>query len=265
MANDKNYVLITGGTSGIGLELAKLFAQEGFNLALVARDFSELQAISVEFHHQYNIDVITIEKDLSKKEAPFEVCEEIKSKNIRIDILVNNAGQGAYGRFTETDVHHELEIIQLNIAAYVVLTKYFLKDMLSRNEGRILNVASIAGKMPGPWQSVYHGTKAFVVSWTEAIQQEIKDTNVTITTLLPGATATDFFHKADMEEATLVQKGDLADPAKVAKDGFKALMAGEHKIVSGWKNKAQVAMSGILPDKVVAGMSEKQNKPANED
>ncbi|GAL85964.1 oxidoreductase [Sporocytophaga myxococcoides] len=262
MANDKKYALITGGTSGIGLELAKLFAQEGFNLVLVARDFSDLQAISAEFKHQFNIDVTTIEKDLSKKEAPFEVCEEIRSKNIQIDILVNNAGQGAYGKFSETDVNRELEIIQLNIAAYVVLTKYFLKDMLSRNEGRILNVASIAGKMPGPWQSVYHGTKAFVVSWTEAILQEIKDTNITITTLLPGATATDFFHKADMEESTLVQKGDLADPAEVAKDGYKALMAGEHKIVSGWKNKAQVVMSNILPDKAVLEMSEKQNKPA---
>lgn len=262
MANDKKNVLITGGTSGIGLELAKLFAQEGFNLVLVARDFSELQAISVEFHHQFGIDVFTIEKDLSKKDAPFEVCEEIRSKNIQIDILVNNAGQGAYGRFSETDVNRELDIIQLNIAAYVVLTKYFLKDMLSRNEGRILNVASIAGKMPGPWQSVYHGTKAFVLSWTEAIQQEIKDTNVTITSLLPGATATDFFHKADMEEATLVQKGDLADPEQVAKDGYKALMSGELKVVSGWKNKAQVVMSDILPDKAVAAMSEKQNKPA---
>ncbi|WP_028980883.1 SDR family NAD(P)-dependent oxidoreductase [Sporocytophaga myxococcoides] len=262
MANDKKNVLITGGTSGIGLELAKLFAQEGFDLVLVARDFSELQAISVEFHHQFGIQVITIEKDLSKKDAPFEVCEEIRSKNIQIDILVNNAGQGAYGKFSETDINRELEIIQLNIAAYVVLTKYFLKDMLSRNEGRILNVASIAGKMPGPWQSVYHGTKAFVLSWTEAIQQEIKDTNITITSLLPGATATDFFHKADMEEATLVQKGDLADPEQVAKDGYKALMSGELKVVSGWKNKAQVVMSGILPDKAVAAMSEKQNKPA---
>ncbi|MBX9853214.1 MAG: SDR family NAD(P)-dependent oxidoreductase, partial [Cytophagaceae bacterium] len=209
MADKEKYALITGGTSGIGFELTKLFAKDGYNLIIVSENLGDLQTRSVELHHEFGIEVIPIEKNLFRKEAAFEVYEEVKAKNIQIDVLVNDAGQGYYGQFTETDIHRELDIIQLNIGAYVILTKCFLQEMKARNDGKILNVASIAGKAPGPWQSVYHGTKAFVLSWTEAIQYELKDTNITITSLLPGATDTDFFRKAGMEEATLVQEGKL--------------------------------------------------------
>jgi short-subunit dehydrogenase len=144
-----------------------------------------------------------------------------------------------------------------------VLTKFFLKEMLERGEGKILNLSSIASKAPGPWQSVYHGTKAFVQSFTEAIANETKDTGVTITALLPGATDTDFFAKAEMLRSKIVAEGKLADAAKVAKDGYDALMKGSDMVVSGFKNKVSVAMSNIMPDKKAAENMNKQQKPVD--
>ena len=176
-------------------------------------------------------------------------------------MLVNNAGQGQYGEFIDTDIYREIDIIQLNIVSLVVLTKLFLQDMVDRGEGRILNVASVAGKIPGPLQSVYHGTKAFVHSFTEAIRSEVKDAGVRVTSLLPGATGTDFFNKADMLEAKNVQDGKLADAGEVAKDGYDALMKGDDMVISGFKNKMQVAMSNILPDETVADNVHKQQAP----
>ena len=259
MATGKGkYALITGGTSGIGYELAKLFATDGYSLVIVARNEDNLEAKANEFSTQYGIQVETISKDLSQPNAPFEVYDEVKAKGIRIDVLVNDAAQGQHGAFVETDLQRELQIVQLNIVAYLVLTKLFLKEMVARNEGKILQVASIGGKLPGPYISVYHATKAFIVNHTEALANELKDTNVTITALLPGPTDTDFFNKADMEDTKLVQEGSLDDPAKVAKDGYTALMSGKSEIISGLKNKAQVGMGHIMPDTMTAGMIRKQ-------
>jgi short-subunit dehydrogenase len=181
-----------------------------------------------------------------------------------VDLLVNDAGQGQYGEFVETDIYRELDIIQLNIGAYVVLTKCFLQEMVARGEGKILQVSSIGGELPGPLQSVYHGTKAFVTSFTEAIREETKDSGVTITALLPGVTDTDFFRKADMEQSKLVAEGSKADPAQVAKDGYEALLAGKDKVISGFKNKVQVAMSNLMPDDMVAANMHQQGKPVDD-
>lgn len=256
------YALITGATSGIGYELAKLFAKDGYNLVMVARGQDGLDKTAEELK-EYGIEVIGISKDLFNREASFEVYDEVKAKGIEPDVLVNNAGQGVYGEFVDTDLNRELDIIQLNTASLIVLTKQFLKDMVSRGSGRILNVASIASKVPGPFQSVYHGTKAFVLSFTEAIRNEVKDTGVTITALMPGATETDFFNKADMENSKMVQEGKLDDPEDVAKDGYEALMKGDDKVISGLKNKAMVAMSNITPDAMVAQMMHKQQEPVD--
>lgn len=260
--NNKMYTLITGGTSGIGHELAKLFAKDGHNLIIVARDEADLTITRNELL-EMGVEVIMIAKDLFDPNAPFELYNEIKEKNISVDVLVNNAGQGQYGEFADTDIHRELAIIQLNVASLVVLTKFFLKEMLQRGKGKILNLSSIASKSPGPWQSVYHGTKAFVQSFTEAIRNETKGSGVTITALLPGATDTDFFAKAEMLRSKIVAEGKLADAAKVAKDGYDALMKGEDMIVSGFKNKVSVAMSNILPDKVAAENMKKQQEPVD--
>ena len=262
MADQQKYALVTGATSGIGYELARLFAQDHYNLVMVARSQEELEKTASEFQQQYGIEVVPIAKDLFKRESPFEIYDEVKAKGIQIDVLVNDAGQGQYGEFVDTDINRELDIVQLNIGTYMVLTKSFLMDMVARNEGKILNVSSIAGEMPGPLQAVYHATKAFVTSFTEAIRNEIKQTHVTITALLPGATDTDFFSKAEMENAKMVKEGDLADPAQVAKDGYDALMAGKDKVISGFKNKAMVTASNVMPDSMVAENMHQQMKPS---
>ncbi|WP_288434104.1 SDR family oxidoreductase [uncultured Deinococcus sp.] len=263
MANNNKYALITGGTSGIGRELAKIFAREHYNLILVARNEQELNTCAAEFR-QGGVEVITLAKDLFNRDEVFAVYDEVKAKGIQVDVLVNDAGQGYYGEFKDTDINRELDIIQLNISATVILTKCFLKDMVARNEGKILQLASIASVTPGPWQSVYHGTKAFILSFSEAIREELKDTNVTVTALLPGATDTDFFNKADMQNSKIVQdKSSLSDPADVAQDGFDALMAGDDKVTSGLKNKMMVGMSNVMPETTVAHMMNEQQKPVD--
>jgi short-subunit dehydrogenase len=262
METTKMYTLITGGTSGIGFELAKIFASNGHHLIIVARDENELARTYRELS-PLGVDVITISKDLFIKESPFELYTEVMSKGLLVNILVNDAGQGQYGEFAETDIYRELDIIQLNICSLVVLTKLFLRDMLQRGDGKILNLSSIASKAPGPFQSVYHGTKAFVQSFTEAVRNEVKDTGVTLTALLPGATDTDFFNKAEMQESKIVAEGKLDDPVKVAKDGYEALMSGDDMVVSGFKNKMNVAMSNIMPDEKAADNMHKKQEPVN--
>jgi uncharacterized protein len=265
MGNTKQqFALVTGGTSGIGYELAKLLANDGYNLVIVARTESDLQRVSKEISQQYGVEVKTLAKDLFHRENAFAVYNELVSQNIQIDILVNDAGQGNYGEFIDTDIRKELAIIDLNIASLVILTKLFLKDMVSRGDGKILNLSSIASKVPGPWHSVYHGTKAFVQSFTEAIRSEIKETGITITALLPGATDTDFFTKANMNESRIVQEGKLYRAEDVAKDGYKALMNGDDMIVSGFMNKVQVGMANVTPDAMAADKMKKQQEPVTE-
>ncbi len=264
MKPNQRYTLITGGSEGIGLELAKLFAQDGHNLILVARSEQDLQSAKQQLA-ETGIEIVTIVKDLFEKDGASDLAREIEERGFIVDVLVNNAGQGVYGLFEETDIERELDIVQLNISSLLVLTKAFLKPMLTRGEGKILNLSSIASKSPGPWQSVYHGTKAFVQSFTEALRSEVKEKGVTVTALLPGATDTDFFQKADMLDSKIVQDRDkLADPADVARDGYDALMRGDDKVVSGIKNKAMVAMSNMMPDSVAAEAMKKQQEPANE-
>jgi short-subunit dehydrogenase len=264
MKNTNQFALITGATSGIGYELAKLFAADGYNLVIVARDQSQLDAKAAELK-QSGIRVIPFAKDLFDPEQAFALYAELQSQNIAIDVLVNNAGQGVYGQFEQTDIDRELDIINLNVSSLVVLTKLFLKEMTARNSGKILNTASVASKTPGPWQAVYHGTKAFVLSFTEAIREELRDTKITVTALMPGVTDTDFFNKADMLDSKAVQdKEAMASPADVAKDGYEALMAGKDKVISGFKNKVQVGMGNLMPDSVVAHQVYEQQKPVDE-
>jgi short-subunit dehydrogenase len=261
MSNATKYALITGATSGIGNELAKLFSKDNYNLIIVGRDQQQLDATAKELK-QNGIDVITMVKDLFNRNEVYSLCEDVKSAGIQVDVLVNDAGQGAYGLFQDNDIERELRIIDLNIVAVTILTKHFLQEMVSRNEGKILNVASIASTAPGPWQAVYHGTKAYVLSLTEGIREEIKDTEITITALLPGVTDTDFFNKADMQDSKIVQdKSAMSNAADVAKDGYDALMAGTDKVVSGFKNKVQVTMGNVTPDSTLAHMMGEQQKP----
>lgn len=259
-AAKKGYALITGGTRGIGYELAKCFAEDGYNLILVARTEEDLKRTATELEQQYGIKVNTITKDLFESKAAFELYDEVKALGVQIDVLVNDAGQGQYGLFVEQDIHRLLDLIQLNVSALTVLTHSFLKDMVARNDGKILQLASIASQLPGPYQAVYHATKAYVLHFTEALISELKETAVTLTSLQPGATDTDFFNKAEMQDSKILDSG-LSDPAKVARDGYQALMKGDDKVVSGMKNKIMVGMSNVLPESLVADQMNKMQEP----
>jgi short-subunit dehydrogenase len=263
MENQQKTALITGGTSGIGKELAKLFANDNYNLIIVARDQAELDSTANELGAS-GINIETISKDLSKMDEAFALCQEIGER--QIDVLVNDAGQGVYGLFKDNDIERELSIIHLNICATVILTKHFVQQMAARGEGKILNLGSVAGKIPGPWQAVYHATKAFVNSFTSAIREELKDSGITVTALLPGITDTDFFNKAGMNNSKAIQDQDVkADPADVAKDGYDALMADDDKVISGFKNKMQVNMANLTPDSAVAHNMYEQQKPVKQE
>jgi short-subunit dehydrogenase len=259
----KSYALITGGTSGIGYELAKVFATNGHNLILVARDEADLTITRNELL-ELGVDVKIIPKDLFDKQAPFELYEEICSKGYDVNILVNNAGQGQYGEFADTNIYRELSIIQLNISSLVVLTKLFLQDMIKKGDGKIMNLSAVSSKSPGPLNSVYHGTKAFVQSFTQAIAAEVEGKGINVMVLMPGATDTDFFNKADMQQSK-VAKGGLEDAKIVAKDGYDALMKGKHmKVSGGFKNKVRVALGNVLSDKAAAKKTQKEQSPVEE-
>jgi short-subunit dehydrogenase len=263
-ANNNGWALVTGASSGIGYELAKLFAQDGYNIIAVARTEEDLQKVADEFAQQYGVQVEVMPKDLFGEKAATELYNDVKAKGIEIEVLVNDAGQGVYGLFAETDLEEQMKIIHLNIVSLTGLTYHFLKDMKARNSGKILQLGSVVSELPAPYQAVYGGTKAYVLSFSEALISELKDSAVTVSVLQPGATDTDFFDKAGAQDSKLVQdKSKLADPAKVAKDGYDALMSGDDKVVSGFKNKAQIAMANITPDTMLADQMNKQSEPVN--
>lgn len=257
MISHTKTVLISGATSGFGREFVKLFTQDGYDVILVARHEQDLQKVAHDVkdkHPQCKTTVIA--KDLSVPGSAKELYEEVKSKELIVDVLVNDAGFGSHGKFVDTDLEKEQKIMHLNMLSLVELTKLFLRDMVKRNEGKILQLASTVSFMPVPKMAVYAASKAFVLSFTEALQHELKDTNVTMTALCPGAGDTEFFERANAEDTRIVQDTSLSDPAKVAKDGYEALMNGEKRIVSGAKNKIQAFMSNFVPDSFLAvGMS----------
>ena len=262
MDNEKQrHALITGATSGIGYELAKLFAGDGYSLVLVARSEENLAEVQREFEQMGNgIHVHTIAIDLFERGAAQKIFDETQSKGIRIEALVNNAGQGEYGEFTGTDLDREINIVQLNIIALISLTKLYLKDMVANNKGRILQLASSVSKAPSPNLSVYAATKAFVLSFTEAIAKELEETEVTITALQPGATDTDFFHKAKAEDTVTYKETQMYTPEEVAKAGYEGLMSGSLTVMPGAMNKFQGGLNNMIPDSAITSMMSGQMK-----
>lgn len=258
----KGHALITGATSGFGIEFAKLLAKDGYNLVLVARDKQRLMEITDDITQAFMVEVLPIEKDLFSPHAAAEIYAELKAKDVQVEILINNAGQGQHGNFVEYDIERDVDMIQLNVTSLVSLSKMFLKDMVMRNHGRVLQVASLLGEFPTPMMAVYAATKAFVLSFSTSLQHELKDTQVTLTALLPGASDTDFFHKAEGEDTKTYRDQTLAKPEDVARDGYDALMAGKARVVSGVKNKIYDAAGVVLPDAAKASMMAKQMKPA---
>ena len=256
--------LITGASSGIGYELTKLFARDRYNLVLVARSESKLQQIASELTEQFGITVKIITKDLALPTSPKEIWQELQTESIAIDVLVNNAGFATYGLFTETELQPELNMMQLNMVTLTHLTKLFLPEMLSRQSGKILNVASTAAFQPGPLMAVYYATKAYVLSFSEAIANELQGTGVSVTALCPGATESGFQARANMEESKLVKNKQIMDANEVAAIGYRGLMDRQAVVIPGYQNKLLALVTRFIPrnltTKIVRNMQEKADK-----
>lgn len=233
----KQTALITGASSGIGYELAYIFASHNYNLVLVDRVGEKLTEIVDSFYQKFGIFVKPIIKDLSIPTSSEEIFLEVQKALIEIDVLVNNAGFGMYGLFSETNLSAELEMLQVNMVSLTHLTKLFLKEMLKQGKGKILNVASTAAFQPGPLMAVYFATKAYVLSFSEAIANELEGTGVTVTVLCPGPTKSAFHKRTGMADSKLVKGKKMMDAGTVAKIGFEGLMANKTVVIPGIKNK----------------------------
>jgi len=259
------WALITGASSGIGFELSRKFAHEGYNLILVSRNEATLQKIAAELSSSHNVAVRVIAKDLASPSAPQEIYRLLQEESLPVHVLVNCAGLGIAGKFSETDLSVELRIIQVNIAALTELTKLFLKDMVRRRDGRILNVASTAAFQPGPLMAIYYASKAYVLSFSEAIFEELEDTGVTVTVLCPGPTRTDFQNRAGLAQSKLFSTKSLLrtqEPAEVAEIGFEGLMRGEVIVIPGFRNRLLASIVRILPRKLVRKAAKKMHETA---
>jgi len=243
----RHTVLITGGSGGIGLELAKVFARHGHDLVLVARNRDTLEAAAGVIEGKFAITAHVYASDLTRPESPDEIFDFLHNEQIPIEILVNNAGFGLGGEFADTDVERELDMIQVNITALTHLTKLFLPPMIKRRSGKILNVASTAAFQAGPLMAVYYATKAYVVSFSEAIAEELRDTGVTVSALCPGPTKTGFADAAEMGNSRLFTAFGVADAADVAEYGYESLMRGKRLAIHGMRNKIVAQSNRFAP------------------
>jgi short-subunit dehydrogenase len=245
--------LITGASSGIGLDLAQLMAPD-FDLIITARNQLELEKIAGELKAKHVTHVHVIPADLTLPEAPQQIFSEIERRGLPVDILINNAGFGFYGPFAESDSKSSLGMIDVNIAALTSLTRLVLPGMIERRRGKIMNVASTAGFQPGPLMAVYYATKAYVIMFSEAIANELKGSGASVTCLCPGATATKFAGRANMEESRLFKMSAM--PSKdVALAGYKGMMAGKGMVIPGLLNKTFAMSVRFSPRKLVTAIS----------
>ncbi|MEJ5304647.1 MAG: SDR family oxidoreductase [Ignavibacteria bacterium] len=253
--------LITGASFGIGYELSKIFANEKYNLVLVARNRERLNEIESELKRENNIRIKTLVKDLSNPEAPKEIFDELVYDKIEIDVLVNNAGFGLLGPFAELDLKDQLDMIQVNITSLVHLTGLILPSMIKRGSGKILNVASTAAFQPGPNMAVYYATKAFVLSFSKALYKELKDKGITVTALCPGPTKTEFQKRARMENINLERSKLIPymSAERVARVGYKGLMKGKKVVIPGFMNKVGTKIVRFAPESFILSILHKFN------
>jgi short-subunit dehydrogenase len=253
----KNTALITGASNGIGLELAKVHASKGGDLVLIARNKSKLDELKTELETQFKVSVYTIGKDLSVTNAAQEIYDETNRQNIEVVYLINNAGFGDFGMFTETDWSKELQMINLNITTLTHFTKLYLQDMLKRRSGKIMNVASTAAFQPGPTAAVYCATKAFVLSFSEAVSNEVSDKGITITSLCPGPTETGFQAAAAMDESNLFKGKKLPSAKVVAEYGYSSMIKGKTVAIHGIMNTIMSNSSRFAPRALVLKIGRK--------
>jgi short-subunit dehydrogenase len=261
MAGTKETVLVTGASAGIGRELARLAGKDGHDLVLVARRRDRLEGLAAELTSAHGVEVTVIAVDLSDEAAPANIVERLRAENKRIDCLINNAGFGSCGPFANAVLDREVEMIHLNIRTLVQLTHSFLPEMLARKSGRILNIASVAAFVPGPYMATYYASKAFVLSFTEALSSELAGTGVTITASCPGPTETEFGAVAGNEKTKLFQNS-VADAAQVARHAYRAMKAGKVVAIPGLMNKLIAQSTRIAPRAwlraIAAGLNRKR-------
>ena len=257
--------VVTGASSGIGLELARQFVHHHFDVIVAAED-AEIAVAAAVLRAEGGGDVEPLQVDLRTPQGVQVLHAAITADGRPLAAIALNAGHGQGGAFVDNDLEDELSIIDLNITSTVRLTKLVLRDMVARDEGRVLVTSSIASTMPGSFQAVYNASKSFLQSFTEALQDELKDTGVTLTSLMPGPTETDFFERADMADDTKVGTSKKDDPAQVARQGFDALMAGKDRVVGGGvMTKVQEAAAKAMPDKLKAAMHRQMAEPGSGD
>lgn len=247
----KKTALITGASSGIGYELAKIMASEGHNLILTARRKERLEKLKKEIHTVYDVRILPICADLTHSEAPLDIYNHLKKKRIRVDFLINNAGLGKSDLYQNIPWKDELEMMQVNMIALTSLTKLFLKDMLRAKDGRIMNIASTAAFQPGPLMATYYATKAFVLSYSEAISYELRNSGVSVTAYCPGPTATEFNDVSRISDTAFLKKIKKATATDVAKDAYQAMMKSKSMGIHGLLNKKVVYLSKFMPRKLV--------------
>ncbi|TQJ22791.1 short-subunit dehydrogenase [Micromonospora sp. A202] len=264
-STDRPLAVVTGASSGIGYELAVQFAEHGFDLIVVAED-DGISSAAEKLRRDGGPEVQPVRVDLAREQGVEELASTIAATGRPVDALALNAGRGAGGAFVGgTDLRDELEIVDLNVRSTVHLAKRLLPGMVERGTGRVLFTSSIASTMPGPFQAVYNASKSFVQSFAEALRNELKDTGVTVTSLMPGPTDTEFFDRADMED-TRVGSGSKDGPAKVAAQGFEALMKGDQTVTAGsLMNKVQTAAGKIIPDKLKSEQHRRMAEPGSGD
>jgi short-subunit dehydrogenase len=256
MKGNTTTALVTGASGGIGYELAKLFAKDHHNLVLVARSAPRLSQVADELQRQFGISAKAIPLDLTAAPAPHFLFDQLQREGIPIDFLVNNAGYGVHGEFAKLSLEDSLGQIQLNITALTTLTRLFLPPMLERGVGKILNVASTAGFQPGPLMAVYYATKAYVISLSEALANEVEKTGVTVTCLCPGPTGTGFQERAAIEDSRLTKFGMMSAKA-VAMDGYRGMLSGKTLIISGFRNWLVAESVRFAPRRLVTALSRK--------
>ena len=254
MNASRQTVLITGASGGIGYELAKLFARDHHNLVLVARSADKLARVATELRAQ-GVTVKTIALDLAAAPAPKFLFDQLQSGGVSVDILINNAGYGAFGDFAQMPEEEILGQINLNITALTQLTRLFLPSMVQRRSGRIMNVASTAGFQAGPLMAVYYATKAYGISFSEAIANELRNTGVTVTCFCPGATHTGFAKRAGTEKSRLFKQLGAMSAEKVALDGYRAVMEARTLAISGVHNWLVAESTRFAPRKMVTAIS----------
>ncbi len=258
----KTAALITGASSGIGYALARVMARSGHNLVLVSRDRSRLDQLSGELRQEFKIETQVIAKDLSEPTAAQEIVAEVQRRAIQIGVLVNNAGFDVFGNFYETDLAKELQMIQVNLVSLTQLTKYLLADMRQQGSGRILNVGSTGSFIPSPLNAVYSATKAYVLSFSEAIAEELQGSGITVTALCPGATRTEFHKRAGAENIRLLEFG-MMDAETVARIGYHAMMAGKRVVIPGLYNQMQILFARFLPSRIVTKITKVMLQSSN--